>query len=93
MSEIRDKRKIDAYMSRLNEQTGYAAVMEKAKQEREKEAQQRDLLNKLERPDPMRVRPVPNENSREELEREDLRHKERQRVYRRVRQREYQRTR
>lgn len=104
MAAVKNERRINSLLQQLNRQTGYDEYTQKAAHENTASKELADLslklspekLQELDRQDIMRLSPRPNENTREELVKEDERHRRRQRVmartYQRQHQREYHRT-
>lgn len=91
MATVKNERKINSLLHQMEQKIGYDAYKKKALVEEQKNAEMSSLmrnLSQLEQQDPMRVAPIVNENNREERVKEDMRHKERQRVMGRVYQRQ-----
>ncbi|MBQ8481399.1 MAG: hypothetical protein IJ532_02555 [Alphaproteobacteria bacterium] len=94
MATVKNERKINSLLHQMEQQTGYDAYKKKIAAEEQKNAEMSALvknLSQLEQQDPMRVAPIVNQNNREERIKEDMRHKERQRVMGRVYQRQVSR--
>ena len=86
-----NERKINSLLHQMEQKTGYNEYKKKMIAEEQKNAEISALvknLSQLEQQDPMRVAPVVNQNNREERVKEDMRHRERQRVMGRVYQRQ-----
>lgn len=95
MSANRNERKINTLLHQMEKQTGYDVHMNKIKEDQAKREELspylRDL-SQIEQQDPLRVAPIPKENTREERKIEELRQKERENIMARVYRRQRMRT-
>jgi len=87
MAFVKNERKINSLLQQMQQQTGVDEYKQKAEQKLKQDEEFsliiRDL-SRVDKQDPMRVAPQVNENNRTEREREDLKHRERRRIMRRV---------
>lgn len=96
MAVEKNERRINSLLQQMNRQTGYADLLDKI----DTQSEYKDIIDEnkemasitkdlklIDQQDVLRLRPIPNENSREELVKEEDRHRIRGRVHHRVRQR------